>query len=141
MQVMAQVTVELSEEQEDELDTVEDIAEEDTVVGRILEEEGDSKNTENWKKLVRKLSNKQRKKNLKKKGEKRPERETRESESSEEAEDDIPEDWRPDFIPKEWEVGEAGVQPDVVQASLGSLQEPSEDPVTSAMVRFRSDHR
>ena len=62
-------------------------------------------------------------------------------EQTEEAEDDIPDDWRPDFIPKEWEVGEAGVQPDVVQASLGSLQEPSEDPVTSAMVRFRSDHR
>ena len=138
---MAQVTVELTEEQEEELGGVEDIADSETVVARILEEEGDSKRTENWKKLVRKLSNK-RKKKLKKKGEQRPAIEAGKGESSEEAEDDIPDDWRPDFIPKEWEVGEASGQPDVVQTSLGSLQqELTEDPANSPMVRFRSEHR
>ena len=129
MQIMAQVTVELTKEEEEELENVEDIAGSETVVGRILEEEGDSQKTENWKKLVRKLSNK-RKKSLKLQKKKQRER----VEACEDTEDDIPDDWRPDFIPKDWQVGTPDQsQPDLVQTS---------QPVDSrAMVKFRSDNR
>ena len=37
MQIMAQVTVSLTSEQEEELEDVEDISDSDTVVGRLLE--------------------------------------------------------------------------------------------------------
>ena len=136
MQIMAQVTVELTKEEEEELENVEDIAGSETVVGRILEEEGDSQKTENWKKLVRKLSNK-RKKSLKLQKKKQRER----VEACEDTEDDIPDDWRPDFIPRE--VRQPQAQPDLVQTSLGKKMqsEPAEDKVNLAIVKYRSDHR
>ena len=62
MQIMAQVTVSLTSEQEEELEDVEDISDSDTVVGRLLEEDQDNRGKENWRKLVRKLSNKRKRK-------------------------------------------------------------------------------
>ena len=42
MQIMAQVTVSLTSEQEEELESVEDISDSDTVVGRLLEDDEDN---------------------------------------------------------------------------------------------------
>ena len=123
MQIMAQVTVSLTSEQEEQLEVVEDISDSDTVVGRILEDEEDSQTKENWRKLVRKLSNKRKKRDI------GVERQPASQEESQE--DNIPEDWRPDFIPRDWEVV-APQQPDLLLTS---------QPPPSAVVKFRSDHR
>ena len=62
MQIMAQVTVCLTSEQEEELGGVEDLSDSDTVVERLLEDQEDGRTGENWRKLVRKLSNKRKRK-------------------------------------------------------------------------------
>ena len=130
MQIMAQVTVSLTSEQEEELEDVEDISDSDTVVGRLLEEDQDNRGKENWRKLVRKLSNKRNRKESAGKSK------TTVEEREEEEEDNIPEDWRPDFIPRDWEVAESQQQqqPDLVQTT-GTTG------TSSAVVKFRSDHR
>ena len=119
MQIMAQVTVSLTSEQEEELEDVEDISDSDTVVGRLLEEDQDNRGKENWRKLVRKLSNKRRRKERSTGGE------------EEEEKDNIPADWRPDFIPREKSHQETAhaQQPDLVVGT------------TSGLVRGRSEHR
>ena len=132
---MAQVTVSLTSEQEEELESVEDISDSDTVVGRILEEDEDGQRSkENWRKLVRKLSNKRKRKGSAGRGKTagQEDKEEREDKEEDKEEDNIPEDWRPDFIPRDWEVARQTQQPDLVQTS---------QPPPSAGVKFRSDHR
>ena len=116
---MAQVTVCLTSKQEEELGGLEDLSESDTVVERLLEEQEDGRTGENWRKLVRKLSNKRRRKERSAGGE------------EEEEEDNIPADWRPDFIPREEAHQETAhaQQPDLVVGT------------TSGLVRGRSEHR
>ena len=118
MKMMAEVTVEMSANEADGSEP--DISEDNTVVGDVLAAEEDHEAKENWKRLVRKLSDKRRKSIKKKKEMELPEQDHEnvfemEVEASEEEDDDIPDDWMPDLKPNYFNI------PDVVPKSAMEL--------------------
>ena len=103
MKVMAEVTVDLGEENTSD-DEESELAEDNTVVGELLEDD-ESEAKENWQRLVRKLSQKKKKSIKKKKANDTKDDEVQEivlqDDEVEEIvvdEDDVPDDWQQDYV-------------------------------------------
>ena len=143
MQIMAEVTVELGDTA---TESVPDINISDTMVGKILEEEGDSDAKKKWQKLVRKLSIKRKRQQRLREEVKRVVNDDDDDlEETEESEDNVPDDWKPDFIPKH-ENTASMKQPDVVPTvSCGSIDDADDNKLDAdaldALVRYRSSKR
>jgi len=145
MQIMAEVTVEMGDDIADGEEDL-DLDENDTVVGQLLQDEGDADACENWQHLVRKLSKKHKK--SQKKRNKKDEDSQHEGveidpdtdgviDNSEE--DDVPEDWKPDFIPRTGSISPKNA-PDLIPRQ-DNLDESSDDDAIQAIVRYRSGKR
>lgn len=95
MKIMAEVTVEMCDEDDNTDDEIEDGGK----VGQLLEEEGDTSTKEKWQGLVRKLSVKRQKSRRKRR------QKDDDTVQEEQGQDDVPEDWQPDFIPRKGQSG------------------------------------
>ena len=95
MKIMAEVTVEMCDDEDNTDEEIED----GHKVGQLLEEEGDTSTKEKWQGLVRKLSVKRQKSKRKRR------QQDGITDQEDQEQDDVPEEWQPDFIPRKGQSG------------------------------------